>query len=449
MARAKPIRVQLTEAVIRDHTCPADKQQIILRDTGQPGLGLRITAGSKSYIFQGKLAGKTIRITIGSPDDWTTDGARRYARELKVLIDRGLDPRQVIKEAQEAEAAKRKKQKVALTPALDAWRDYIDSRTPRWSARHRADHETMAREGGEIITRGRRAGASNRKQPGILRPLLVKPLVKIDCDLVAVWAARESAKRPTRTRLAISLLNAFLNWCADNPKYRDLVDAGACKRIKKDLPKPGARDDCLQREQLALWFDAVRKIRNPAISAYLQILLLTGARRNELAPLRWDDVDMRWDSLTIRDKVEGDRTIPLTPYVKSLLTGLKKSNVISLANKAPKQSPFVFASPRSKSGHITEPRIAHNKALEMAGLPPLTLHGLRRSFGTLAEWVECPAGVTAQIMGHKPSAIAEKHYRRRPLDLLRMWHVKIERWILDQADTTHSHPVKAFNKLVG
>jgi intergrase/recombinase len=61
---------------------------------------------------------------------------------------------------------------------------------------------------------------------------------------------------------------------------------------------------------------------------------------------------------------------------------------------------------------------------------------LRRSFGTLAEWVECPAGVSAQIMGHKPSAIAEKHYRRRPLDLLRQWHVKIEEWILEQAGIT-------------
>ena len=36
-------------------------------------------------------------------------------------------------------------------------------------------------------------------------------------------------------------------------------------------------------------------------------------------------------------------------------------------------------------------------------------------------------------MGHKPSALAEKHYRRRPLDLLRMWHDKIEAWMLEQA----------------
>ncbi len=72
-----------------------------------------------------------------------------------------------------------------------------------------------------------------------------------------------------------------------------------------------------------------------------------------------------------------------------------------------------------------------------AGLPALSIHGLRRSFGTLAEWVECPAGVSAQIMGHKPSATAEKHCRVRPLDLLRMWHTKIEGWILEQAAVPH------------
>ncbi len=36
-------------------------------------------------------------------------------------------------------------------------------------------------------------------------------------------------------------------------------------------------------------------------------------------------------------------------------------------------------------------------------------------------------------MGHKPSAIAEKHYIQRELDLLHLWHVKIESWILEQA----------------
>ena len=74
-----------------------------------------------------------------------------------------------------------------------------------------------------------------------------------------------------------------------------------------------------------------------------------------------------------------------------------------------------------------------NKACKVAAIDSLTLHGLRRSFGTLSEWLEVPAGVVAQIQGHKPSATAEKHYRVRPLDLLRLHHERMEAWILEQA----------------
>ena len=73
------------------------------------------------------------------------------------------------------------------------------------------------------------------------------------------------------------------------------------------------------------------------------------------------------------------------------------------------------------------------QALAEAGIEGLTIHGLRRSFSNLTEWVESPVGIVYQIMGHKPSATAEKHYKKRPLDLLRMWHIKIEKWILEQA----------------
>ena len=63
----------------------------------------------------------------------------------------------------------------------------------------------------------------------------------------------------------------------------------------------------------------------------------------------------------------------------------------------------------------------------------LSLHGLRRSFATLCEWTETPTGIAAQIQGHAPQGVREQNYIRRPLDLLRMWHVKIEAWILEQA----------------
>ena len=87
----------------------------------------------------------------------------------------------------------------------------------------------------------------------------------------------------------------------------------------------------------------------------------------------------------------------------------------------------------SASGHLTDPSSAHRCACIAAGLSGLTLHGLRRSFASLTEWLEVPTGVVAQIQGHKPSATAEKHYKRRPLDLLRLHHERIEAWILDQA----------------
>ncbi|MEO6421431.1 MAG: preprotein translocase, partial [Candidatus Nitrotoga sp.] len=133
--------------------------------------------------------------------------------------------------------------------------------------------------------------------------------------------------------------------------------------------------------------------------------------------------------MTIHDKVEGLRVIPLTPYLAHLLAAL------------PRRNEWVFSSATSESGHIVEPRIAHDKACVVAGVE-VTLHGLRRSFASLTEWIEMPAGIAAQIQGHKPQGVREQHYIRRPLDLLRMWHVKIEAWILEQAGV-ELEPVQA------
>ena len=96
----------------------------------------------------------------------------------------------------------------------------------------------------------------------------------VDADHVWAWLKDEALTRPTFVRLAFSLLRAFLNWCADRSEYRAYVHVDACaSRLTRDeLPKKAAKDDCLQREQLPLWFEHVRKLRNPVHSAYLQAL---------------------------------------------------------------------------------------------------------------------------------------------------------------------------------
>ena len=148
-----------------------------------------------------------------------------------------------------------------------------------------------------------------------------------------------------------------------------------------------------------------------------------GARREELANQRWVDVDFRWNSLKLNDKVEEFRTVPLTPYVSLLLTELKHQNetlpyvrrLRTLAARAEEWQPstWVFRSDRSASGRITDSSGAHRAACAVAGLE-LTLHGLRRSFATLSEWTETPAGISAQIQGPAPQGVREQSYIRRP-----------------------------------
>jgi integrase len=442
-------RENFTAGRIAKLECEPGKLQTIYSDPKTPGLGLRVTAaGVKSYVFETRLNSKTLRVTIGDASTWPIGKAQAEATRLKMLTDQGIDPRQQRRERAAATvAAHQAAQQQDLTVG-EAWQVYIDARKLKWGERHFKNHEYMTKPGGEKRSRGRRKGEPKTTQPGPLHPLLSLRLSSLDAQAVRDWLEPLAAKTPTQAAQTYRALRAFVAWCADRPEYKALVHDDACsRRMARDvLPRAKAKTDCLQREQLANWFQEVRKIGNPVIAVYLQALLLTGARRDEMARLRWKDVDFKWQSMTIRDKVEGERTIPLTPYLASLLAELKQKNDTpppryrildgkrienDLKNWKPPE--WVFSSPTAKSGRLQEPRINHNKALTAAGIPALTLHGLRRSFGTLTEWVECPAGVVAQIMGHKPSATAEKHYKVRPLDLLRMWHARIEVWTLEQA----------------
>lgn len=424
MENAVRERGNFTSGRIARFQCEPRKQQSIFWDAKTPGLGLRVTrTGAKAYVFETKLHGRTLRLTIGDTRTWTVRAAQAEATRLKAKTDQGIDPRQEKKaKAEKAEADRQAEQQKAVTLG-EAWARYIDERRSKWGELHLRNHLRMAQAGGVKRKRGRRKGQPATTVQGPLYPLLHRRLTDVDAKAVANWLRPLAKRAPTTANQTHRALAAFIRWCGDYPAYGIAVHADACNsRIAKDiLPKAKPKTDALQREQLKSWFQEVRKIDNPVIAAYLQALLLTGARREEMAHLRWQDVDFKWLSLTIRDKVDGQRTIPLTPYLSNTLANL------------PRRNEWVFSSPAAASGRLQEPRINHTRALEAAGLPAVSLHGLRRSFASLTEWVECPAGVVAQIMGHKPSATAEKHYKVRPLDLLRMWHTKIEAWMLEQA----------------
>lgn len=411
-----------TASLVVKAQCELGKQQSIYWDAKVPGLGLRVTAaGAKSFIFETRLHKKTLRVTIGDTRAWAVGKAQAEATRLKTLTDQGIDPRQVkadIAAAAESKAAELVVQvtRESVTVGM-AWDEYLKARKPYWGSRHYDDHVDAMQTGGVQRTRSHKL-----TEPGTLVSLAAVRLVDLTTVRVAEWAKVEGEKRPGRARLANRLLTVFLTWCAEYPAYRDIVEGNPAKNksIREMLGRPQRKNDALQREQLQVWFAAVKQIENPVLTAYLQTLLLTGARTNELTALRWVDVDFQWGSMTIRDKMQGSRVIPLPPYLGHLLAAL------------PRRNEFVFSSTAAESGHLTDPHAANYRVCAITGFD-VTLHGLRRSFASLCEWIEMPAGIAAQIQGHAPQGVREQHYIRRPLDLLRMWHVKIETWILEQA----------------
>jgi integrase len=453
----------LTIGAIERLVCPAGRAQAFLRDSKGNGLRVRVTrSGSKSFVWEQSFKNRTIRRTIGDVSAWTIDAARAEARRLSALLDSRTDPRELERQQQlekeqqrnraEVQAAQLEAEATAAAVTVgQAWRVYIAERRPHWRERTYFDHQLMVVEAGTPHARF----AGRTRKAGPLIPLMSMRLCDLTPEIVHEWAKREAVERPARARLGLRMLKAFLRWAALEPAYRDLAkpEAANSKKARDVLGKPMRRDDVLQREQLAAWFAHVRLIPNQTISAYLQCLLLTGARREELMRLRWKDVNFQWKGMRIADKVHDEgREVPLTPHVEALIAAL------------PRRNEWVFASVRvvdqdakntarreryhasrgqtppagdvleaSASGHISEPSIAHRRACAAAGLEGLTLHGLRRSFASLCEWLDIPGGVSAQIQGHAPQGVREQNYIGRPLDLLRVHHRRIEAWILEQA----------------
>ena len=423
-------KIAFTAGRVGDFKCPLHKKQTFLWDVTAPGLGLRATpAGKPAYVFQGEFQQKTIRITIGNPDAWSIPQAQEKARALQRQIDEGNDPRDLKRdvlaaaiEKKAAAAVKLQADEVAAVTVGEVWATYIGERRPFWGDLHLRDHIDKAKAGG--LPSGRRGGGRELTKPGPLAALMPLALKDLDQATIEAWAANEGKTRASSARLAWRLLTVFLTWCGEQPRYAALLptkNPAKTKKAREALGKAGTKSDVLQREQLAVWFAAVQQLQNPVIAACLQMMLLTGARPGEVLVLRWEDVNTQWKGINIRDKVEGTREIPATPYMLHLLAAL------------PRRNKWVFPSNTSASGCLTEPNNPHTRACKAAGVEGLTLHGLRRSFKSLTEWLEVPVGVVAQIQGHKPSATAEKHYTVRPLDLLRVHHEKIEAWILEQA----------------
>ncbi|MBU3594569.1 integrase family protein [Polynucleobacter sp. 71A-WALBACH] len=437
-------KVNFTAGRVDGFECEKGKQQSFYWDAKTPSLGLRVTAtGKKTYIFESRIGGalSPTRLTIGDTRTYTINQAQAEATRLKALTDQGIDPRELVKAKEKQAQAKRAEEKSKELLVSEVWNEYLEyqkdkmtrphiERGKKWGARHLKDHENLSQAGGEVRKRSK-----EKTKAGVLYPLMSMRMADINADVLKDWQKLEASTRANNARQGFEMFRAFWRWCAIRPEFARIIDVNAVesKELRDEVPsRKSKRFDVLDRAQLKPWFKAVNSLNSKVAKAYLQAVILTGARREEMANLKWVDVDFQWGAIWLKDKVvEEGRKIPLTPYLKSLIESL------------PRRNEWVFSSPTSKEGRYADPSVSHYRVQELAGLisvdangeksPPVTIHGLRRTFASLAEWVEMPVGIVAEIMGHKPSATAEKHYKSRPLELLGIWHTKYEAWILEQA----------------
>src|SRR5262249_1927532 len=136
-------------------------------------------------------------------------------------------------------------------------------------------------------------------------------------DVIAVLDAIADRGAAIKARQTHSHLNRFFRWCIE----RDILTANPMAGLKRSEAK--SRDRGLNDKELAAVWQAARKIG--LLGTAVRLLILTGARREEITQLRWSEI--RGDEIHL----EADRTkngeahiIPLSAAARSVLDSVPR-----------------------------------------------------------------------------------------------------------------------------
>lgn len=379
----------LTKSYIERRPNASSSQQKFEWDDAIKGFGIRITAGSKTFIVDRKLNGKTIRLTIGRFPAWSPQDARQRARELVVMMDKGIDPR--------LEARKQAEQGVTLATVFEQflierplkertksdYQRYLNYYFSAWKDR------SISRIDSEMVIRRYRE------------------LLASSCG---------SAQASSAMRFLRSVLNyAQATYGANVLPFNPVASLTAKRAWIRDK----ARTDHLRVHEIKPFVLALRKLPNPVMGAYLEFILLTGSRRREASSLKWKDIDFKGRVLTFQEtKNHTNRVIPMTPRMAALVELMKNWKI----------GEYVFPSidKAGKPTHLVDPRKALRTA-NSAASSSVTVHGLRRTYATILESLDCPAYPLKTFLGHSVRGdVTASHYTQIGVERLRSWAEKYE-----------------------
>jgi hypothetical protein len=400
-------RIKLTRSEIKKATCPPGKQQSFLWDTESPRLAVRITAsGDKAFIFEGKLDRTTIRRTIGSTKAWTIKDARKEANRLQVLIDQGIDPRELAREEKAEKIAKKEalteserktkdRQRFTLKALMETYVNHLEAQGKKKSA----------------------AAAASAFKCHILRPhpeLATIPANEITSRQVADIVRQVSEQGKQRTAGVLrSYLSAAYSAAKRAPFHAGLPSALIGFGVEHNpaeavgtLPiKAGQRH--LSADELKAYLAA---LGDDLPDLALKLALYTGGQRMaQLLRAKIIDYDPAAKTLRLLDGKGGRKeprvhVVPLGPVAAGiadrLVTGAEKAGSV-----------FLFAS-RGAVVHFSTPG---KRVKEISGGmlgEPFDLRDIRRTCETMLAGLGVSRDIRAQLLSHGITGVQAAHYDR-------------------------------------
>jgi integrase len=343
------LKRSLTDAAVK-RLKPPEIGQLDVFDSGFPGLALRLSyGGRRAWTYHYRINGKLKRMTLGTYPALSLSDAREAWRKAKEARDSGRDP------------AKDKKRQTGATDfesVLAEWlqRDQSGNRSKGEVARLINKDVTPAWRGRSVLDLHRR-------------------------DVLDVLDAVVDRGSPVTARRLHAHLHRLFRWSVG----RGIIPANPMA----DLPKPGSetkRDRVLSDAELAAVWNAACEMSWP-FGPVIQLLILTGTRRQEIGGLRWDEIREAEIELSGERTKNGEpHTIPLSKPARAIIAELPK-----VAG-----SEFVFTT--TGKTPVSGWSKAKNELPQFK--PSWTLHDLRRTVATGLQRQGVSLQVIEAVLGH-------------------------------------------------
>ena len=369
------------------------------------GLGFYISPqGSTTFRLHATLNDVAIRTTIGKYPKISIEQARECATEMNQMLARGKDPgKDRSWQAVLRPASQRKRQRrhdnvciccgaddlpFAIGGCLEEPREAPEEITIRQLAYAYIENHLRQH------SRKRTIEDVERAVSNYFSPFIDQRACRLRRFQIQQWHAQlgETHGKTTANR-AVQLLRAIINKAIDWELVPDTM-RNPCQRIT--LFKLQSRDRYLSREEVQRLLEAIDNLRYEATKHFILMCLFTGQRRSNVMSMRFDEIDVDRAVWRIPRTKNGDsHLVPLIEPAICLVNERREKNC---------GSPYIFASGRSSTGHLTKPELAWSVLRESAGIPDVRIHDLRRSLGSWAAIEGASLPVLAKLLGHSDYA---------------------------------------------